>query len=203
MGVMSSYNDWDGVPVTGSYFFLTELLREKFGFDGYVVSDSDAVEYLFTKHHVAATYKDAVRQAIEAGLNVRTNFTPPKTFIEPLRELVKEGNVSVQTLDKRVADVLRVKFRLGLFDQPYVKDPKAADEVLKAGRTTPFMLKMARESLVLLKNDNTPPPLHKQKYHNILNTAPRANASPHAISRYGPSHLSVISVEQGLRDYLG
>lgn len=203
MGVMSSYNDWDGVPITGSYYFLTELLRQKFGFDGYVVSDSDAVEYLFTKHHVAATYKDAVRQAIEAGLNVRTNFTPPKTFIEPLRELVKDGDLSMQTLDKRVADVLRVKFRLGLFDQPYVKDPKAADEVLKPGRTTPFMLRMARESLVLLKNDGSLLPLDKQKYHHILVTGPLAQATSYAISRYGPSHLNVISVEQGLRDYLG
>jgi len=203
LGVMSSYNDWDGMPITGSYYFLTELLRQQFGFDGYVVSDSDAVEYLFTKHHVAATYKDAVRQAIEAGLNVRTNFTPPKTFIEPLRELVKEGDVSMQTLDKRVADVLRVKFRLGLFDRPYVKDPKAADEVLKPGRTTPFMLRMARESLVLLKNDNSMLPLDKQKYHHILVTGPLARATSYAISRYGPSHLNVISVEQGLRDYLG
>src|ERR1700744_1231844 len=138
MGVMSSYNDWDGVPITGSYYFLTELLRQRFGFDGYVVSDSDAVEYLFTKHHVAATYKDAVRQVIEAGLNVRTTFNSPKVFIDPLRELVKEGSVSMQTLDRRVADVLRVKFRLGLFDQPYV-DVKKADEVLKPGRTAPFI----------------------------------------------------------------
>lgn len=203
MGVMSSYNDWDGVPITGSYYFLTELLRQKFGFDGYVVSDSDAVEYLFTKHHVAATYKDAVRQAIEAGLDVHTNFTPPKTFIEPLRELVRDGDVSMQTLDKRVADVLRVKFRLGLFDQPYVKDPKAADEVLKPGRTMPFMLGMARESLVLLKNDGNLLPLDKAKNQHILVTGPLARATSYAISRYGPSHLNVISVEQGLRDYLG
>ncbi|HEX6182091.1 MAG TPA: glycoside hydrolase family 3 N-terminal domain-containing protein, partial [Chitinophagaceae bacterium] len=87
LGVMSSYNDWDGVPVTGSYYFLMELLRQKFGFTGYVVSDSEAVEYLFSKHHVAPDYKDAVRQVVDAGLNVRTNFTPPARFIEPLREL--------------------------------------------------------------------------------------------------------------------
>jgi beta-glucosidase len=203
MGVMSSYNDWDGMPITGSYYFLTELLREKFGFDGYVVSDSDAVEYLFTKHHVAATYKDAVRQVMEAGLNVRTNFTPPKTFIEPLRELVRDGDLSIHILDKRVADVLRVKFRLGLFDQPYVKDPKKADEILAAGRTKDFMLKMARESLVLLKNDSNLLPLDKQKIHHVLVTGPLAKEISYAISRYGPSHLSPISVEQGLRDYLG
>jgi beta-glucosidase len=57
MGVMSSYNDYDGVPITGSYYFLTELLRQKFGFTGYVVSDSEAVEYIFSKHHVADTIK--------------------------------------------------------------------------------------------------------------------------------------------------
>ena len=85
MGVMSSYNDWDGVPIAGSYYFLTELLRQKFGFNGYVVSDSEAVEYLYSKHHVAGDIKEAVRQAIEAGLNVRTNFTMPQTYIMPLR----------------------------------------------------------------------------------------------------------------------
>lgn len=203
LGVMSSYNDWDGVPITGSYYFLTELLRQKFGFDGYVVSDSDAVEYLFTKHHVAATYKDAVRQVMEAGLNVRTNFTPPKTFIEPLRDLVREGSLSMHTLDQRVADVLRVKFRLGLFDQPYVKDPKAADEVLRPGRTKDFMLQMARESLVLLKNDSALLPLDKQRYRRILITGPLAKETSYAISRYGPSHLDVVSVYEGLRSYLG
>lgn len=71
MGVMSSYNDWDGVPVTASYYFLTELLREEYGFDGYVVSDSEAVEYVHTKHRVAETYDEAVRQVLEAGLNVK------------------------------------------------------------------------------------------------------------------------------------
>jgi beta-glucosidase len=203
LGVMSSYNDWDGVPITGSYYFLTELLRERFGFDGYVVSDSEAVEYLFSKHHVAETYKDAVRQVMEAGLNVRTNFTPPQTFILPLREIVKEGSLSMATLDKRVSEVLRVKFRLGLFDQPYVKDPKAADEVLRPGRTTPFMLKMARESLVLLKNDSSLLPLEKKKYRRILVVGPLAKATSYAISRYGPSHLSVVSVEEGLRNFVG
>ena len=203
MGVMSSYNDWDGTPITGSYYFLTELLREKFGFDGYVVSDSDAVEYIFTKHHVADSQKEAVRQAIEAGLNVRTNFTSPATYIEPLRELVKEGSVSMKTLDSRVSDVLRVKFRLGLFDQPYVKDPKKTDEIMKTGVTDPFMLQMARESLVLLKNDNHLLPLGKGQYKNILVTGPLAAATSYAISRYGPSHIPVISVLEGLKAYVG
>ena len=74
LGVMSSYNDWDGIPISGSYYFLTTLLREKFGFKGYVVSDSDAVEFINSKHHVAKDSADAVRIALEAGVNVRTNF---------------------------------------------------------------------------------------------------------------------------------
>jgi beta-glucosidase len=203
MGVMSSYNDWDGVPVTGSYYFLTQLLRQQFGFDGYVVSDSEAVEYLFSKHHVAPTYKDAVRQVIEAGLNVRTNFTPPHIFIQPLRELVKEGRVSMKTLDQRVGDVLRVKFRLGLFDHPYVKDPARSDTLMKTGEAEELMQKMARESLVLLKNDGSLLPLNKNKLQKILVTGPLAAETSYAISRYGPSHISPVSVLEGLRSYLG
>src|SRR6266487_3871557 len=122
LGVMSSYNDYDGIPITGSKYWLTERLRNEFGFQGYVVSDSAAVEYLYNKHGVATDMKDAVRQSIEAGLNVKTNFTPPDDFILPLRALVKEGKVSMKTLDDRVRDVLRVKFLLGMFDHPYVED---------------------------------------------------------------------------------
>ncbi|MDB5126496.1 glycoside hydrolase family 3 N-terminal domain-containing protein [Mucilaginibacter sp.] len=203
MGVMSSYNDWDGVPVTGSYYFLTELLRQKFGFQGYVVSDSEAVEYLYSKHKVAIDYKEAVRQAVEAGLNVRTNFTMPQTFILPLRELIKENKISMKVIDSRVADVLRVKFRLGLFDSPYVKDPKAADKVVHTAADEQMSLKMNRESMVLLKNENNLLPLDKSKYKNILVTGPLAVESNYTVSRYGPSHNPIISVFDGVKKYVG
>jgi len=203
MGVMSSYNDWDGVPVTGSYYFLTQLLRQQFGFNGYVVSDSEAVEYLFSKHHVAADYKEAVRQAVEAGLNVRTNFTMPQTFILPLRELIKENKISMKVIDSRVGDVLRVKFRLGLFDSPYVKDPKAADKVVHTADDAAMSLKMNRESMVLLKNEGGLLPLDKKKYPRILVTGPLAKETNYAISRYGPSHNPVTSVYDGLVNYMG
>src|ERR1700760_1340056 len=194
MGVMSSYNDWNGEPITGSYYFLTELLRQKFGFNGYVVSDSEAVEYLYSKHHLAGNIKEAVRQAIEAGLNVRTNFTMPQTYIMPLRELVKEGKVSMKTLDSRVGDVLRVKMKLGLFDSPYVKDPKAADKIVHSEASQQMGLQMNRESMVLLKNENNLLPLNKAAIKNILVTGPLAAETNYAISRYGPSHNPVTSV---------
>ena len=187
LGVMSSYNDWNGEPVTGSYFFLTELLRQKFGFNGYVVSDSEAVEYLYSKHHVANSPEDAVREAFEAGLNVRTNFTMPQTYVMPLRHLLAEGKISMKTLDSRVADVLRVKFKLGLFDEPYVKDPAAADKIVHNAEATAMGLKMNRESMVLLKNENNLLPLNKSAIKNILVTGPLATGTSYAISRYGPS----------------
>ncbi len=203
LGVMSSYNDWNGEPITGSYFFLTELLRQKFGFTGYVVSDSEAVEFLYSKHHVAATYPDAVKQAIEAGLNVRTNFTMPQTFILPLRELVKEGKLSMETLNSRVADVLRVKFKLGLFDRPYVIDPKAADKIVHTPADEQMALQLNRESMVLLKNEKNLLPLDKHQLKNILVTGPLAAEKGYATSRYGPSYNPVTSVLEGIRNYVG
>ena len=118
-----------GMPISASYYFLTELLRKKFGFDGYVVSDSDAVEFVFSKHHVAKDSTDAVRMVLEAGMNVHTNFEIPEKFILPARKLVKDGLLKIKTVDDRVSEVLKVKFRLGLFDHPYVADTKKADEI--------------------------------------------------------------------------
>src|SRR5580698_8194688 len=197
MGVMSSYNDWDGVPITGSYYFLTELLRQKFGFDGYVVSDSDAVEYLFTKHHVAATYKDAVRQAIEAGLNVRTNFRPPEQFVLPLRELVREGAVPMSVLDSRVRDVLRVKMREGLFDHPYrpLKDP---DSIVLNAEHVEVSKRASRESVVLLKNGGSLLPLDATRVKTIALSGPNADNRYYAMGRYGPGDVPTVTVRKAL-----
>ena len=202
LGVMSSYNDWNGMPVTGSYYFLTELLREKFGFTGYVVSDSDAVEFLFTKHHVAKDSADAVRLSLEAGMDVRTNFQQPETFILPARKLVKDGLLSMKTIDKRAGDVLSVKFRLGLFDHPSV-DAKKADEVVFNDDAKAFQKQISKEVLVLLKNQNNLLPLDKAKTKNILVTGPLADDRQTSISRYGPYNIKVVSVLEGLKNYLG
>jgi len=197
LGVMSSYNDYDGIPITGSPEFLTKKLRGEYGFRGYVVSDSDAVEYIFKKHHVAPDYKDAVRQAVEAGLNVRTTFTPPDVFINPLRELVREGKVSMKTLDSRVRDVLRVKFLVGLFDHPYVELAKA-DAVVHCEEHRQVALEAARQSLVLLKNRDNLLPL-KKDLKSILVAGPNADDDDLCQDRYGPYNAKVITVLQGIR----
>ena len=200
IGVMSSYNDWDGEPITGSYYFLTELLRNNFGFKGYVVSDSKAVEYIDSKHHVAKDYKEGVMQAVNAGLNVRTDFDMPDKFINPLRELVNEKKVSTKTLDARVADVLRVKFNLGLFDHPFSK-PALADEIVNNEDAKSFSQQVSREVLVLLKNNNELLPLNKSAIKKILVTGPLAADTLHSMSRYGPNNVKVISVLEGLQTY--
>lgn len=202
MGVMSSYNDWDGVPVTASYYFLTELLREEYGFDGYVVSDSEAVEFVHTKHRVAETYDEAVRQVLEAGLNVRTHFTPPSDFIMPIRRLIEEKKISMATIDKRVSEVLSVKFRLGLFDHPYVEKTKESDKVGGVDRNMDFIKQMQQQSLVLLKNDGNLLPLDKNRIKKILVTGPLADESNFMESRYGPNRLEKVTVLKGLRNYL-
>jgi len=200
IGVMSSYNDWDGEPITGSYYFLTELLRKDFGFKGYVVSDSKAVEYIDSKHHVAKDYKEGVMQAVNAGLNVRTDFDMPDKFINPLRELVNENKVSTKTLDARVADVLRVKFNLGLFDHPFSK-PVLADEIVNNEDAKSFSKQVSREVLVLLKNNNGLLPLEKSAIKKILVTGPLAADTLHSMSRYGPNNVKVISVLEGMQTY--
>jgi beta-glucosidase len=202
LGVMSSYNDFDGIPITGSKYWLTDRLRKDFGFKGYVVSDSAAVEYLYNKHDVAADMKEAVRQSIEAGLNVKTNFTQPADFILPLRELVKEGKVSMKTLDDRVRDVLRVKFLTGLFDRPYIGDARNTVAVVNSAAHRRVALRAARESIVLLKNENNVLPLSKQ-IKSIAVIGPNADDPSLARYRYGPSAVESVTVLQGIKDLLG
>ncbi|HEU4869362.1 MAG TPA: glycoside hydrolase family 3 N-terminal domain-containing protein [Pyrinomonadaceae bacterium] len=202
LGVMSSYNDFDGVPITGSRYWLTDRLRKDFGFKGYVVSDSGAVEYLYNKHGVAHDMKEAVRQAIDAGLNVKTNFTRPEDFILPLRELVREGKISMKTLDDRVRDVLRVKFLIGLFDRPYVSDAKQALSLVNSAAHQQVALRAARESVVLLKNDGNVLPLSKQ-IKSIAVVGPNADDPNLARYRYGPSAVDGVTVLQGIKNLLG
>jgi beta-glucosidase len=202
LGVMSSYNDYDSLVVTGSHYWLTDRLRKDFGFKGYVVSDSASVEYLYNKHGVAADMKDAVRQSINAGLNVKTNFTQPDDFILPLRELVKEGKVTMKTLDDRVRDVLRVKFTLGIFDHPYVKDADATEKLVNSAEHQAVALRAARESMVLLKNDKNALPLSKD-IKSVAVIGPNADDDSNTHYRYGPTQVKGVTVVEGIKNKLG
>lgn len=201
LGVMSSYNDYDGEPITGSYRFLTEILRQEWGFKGYVVSDSEAVEFLHSKHHVVKNQKEAAALAISSGMNIRTNFTPPQDFILPLRQAISEGLVSMETVDKRVKEVLKVKFLLGLFDDPYKGNAKTVNNIVHSKEHQALSLQAALESIVLLKNENNVLPLSKD-LKNIAVIGPNADEVKELICRYGPANAPIKSVYQGIKEYL-
>ncbi|MBS0664387.1 MAG: glycoside hydrolase family 3 C-terminal domain-containing protein [Verrucomicrobia bacterium] len=201
LGVMASYNDYDGTPIIANHLFLTEILRREFGFRGYVVSDSGAVEFVHSKHRVAGTYAEAIRQSVEAGLNIRTDFTSPAEFLDPLRQLVRDGRIAPATIDERVRDILRVKFWLGLFDRPYV-DPANAAQVVRSPAHLALAARASREAIVLLKNDGDALPL-RRSLKRILVTGPLAD-DPHAWwSRYGAQRLNFVTPLAGIRALLG
>lgn len=199
LGVMSSYNDYDGIPIQGSFYWLTTRLRGEMGFKGYVVSDSDAVEYLYTKHGTAKDMKEAVRQSVEAGLNVRCTFRSPESFVEPLRELVKEGGLSEELINDRVRDILRVKFLVGLFDAPYQTDLAGADEEVENPANEDVALQASRESIVLLKNDKQTLPLDIDRIKTIAVCGPNANEEGYALTHYGPLAVDVTTVLEGIQ----
>jgi beta-glucosidase len=202
LGVMASYNEYDGVPVIASKKFMTGILRTEYGFNGYVVSDSRAVEYVYNKHHVAPDYEDAIRQVLEAGLNVRTDFTKSTDYINPLIDAVKKGKIPMSVIDKRVGEVLSVKFRLGLFDHPYVKDPAAADTIVHSASSRALAVRAAHEAIVLLKNENHLLPLDASKLKTVAVIGPNAKEVRSLRTGYGPADFDVTTVYDGIKSSL-
>jgi len=201
LGVMSSYNDYDGEPVTGSHRFLTEILRQEWGFKGYVVSDSEAVEFIHTKHKVAEAMEDVAAMVAKAGLNIRTQFTPPSDFILPLRKALEAGKVSEETINERVREILRVKFYLGLFDNPYKGDGKLAEKIVHSKEHQQVSMDAALQSIVLLKNEGNLLPLSKD-IKNIALIGPNADEKKELICRYGPANAPITTVYEGLKALL-
>lgn len=201
LGTMSSYNDYDGEPITGSYNFLTRILRQEWGFRGYVVSDSEAVEFIHNKHRVAETYEDGIAQAVNAGLNIRTHFTNPEDYTIPLRRAIAQGKISEEVVNQRVAEILRVKFWLGLFDNPYRGDGKQAMQIVHSEEHQKVALDATRQSLVLLKNEDHTLPLSKDVKH-VAVIGPNANEHDLLICRYGPANAPIKTVYQGICDML-
>lgn len=201
LGVMSSYNDYDGVPITGSYDFLTKILRQEWGFKGYVVSDSEAVEFIQTKHKIVETPEDVAAMVVKAGLNIRTHFSSPSDFILPLRRAIEQGKISMNTIDQQVREILYVKFLLGLFDNPYKGDGVLAEKIVHSKEHQSVSLEAARQSIVLLKNENNLLPLSKT-LKTIALIGPNADERKELICRYGPANAPLITVYEGLQAHL-
>jgi beta-glucosidase len=156
--VMPCYNEINGKPVHGSKEYLTDLLREELGFKGIVVSDAGGIDMLYNNHHTAETYEEAVRQGVEAGIDIDI-FSGPM-FTSALLKLVEDGKVSERRIDESVRRILEVKFRLGLFENPYV-DPDLATKIVGCKKHRDIALSIARKSMTLLKNKGNLLPLPK------------------------------------------
>lgn len=201
-GTMASYNDYDGVPIAASHYFLTDILRKKFGFNGYVVSDSHAVEDLFHKHHVAKDTADAARLALTAGVDVRTDFDNPRLYIHAMRRGIKNGSIPMSVVNERVKEVLRVKFWLGLFDHPYTANVNEADAVVHNKEAKTLAMRAAHEGIVLLRNETNLLPIAKEKLKTVALIGPNSKEEKSMLSRYGPTNTHVETVYEGLRKAL-
>ena len=160
LSVMASFNELDGVPATANYHLMQEILRDEWGFQGFVVTDYTGINEMVC-HGYAADEADAGRLAINAGIDMDMQSA---AFFNYLKEQVESGAVSRKTLDRAVRRVLNVKEALGLFDDPfrYCSEEREASETL-TGENKAFARKLASESMVLLKNDGVLPLVKGEK----------------------------------------
>ena len=178
MATMAAYHEIDGIPVTADPMLLKTILRQEWGFQGFVLSDLGAIERLYKVHHVAATPKDAACMAIRSGVDMQFYDFAHDIFQEALIDCVQEHTLPMADLDRAVRGVLRVKFQLGLFDRPFV-DPSRRDMVYRSPQHLAVSLQSARESMTLLKNAGGLLPLSKS-ITSIAVVGPNAK-----VARYG------------------
>ena len=150
-GIMSSYNSVDGIPSSCNSKLLKDILKDEWGFKGYVVSDYVAVDIVSTGHRMAETREDALALCMENGLDLQLHITN-----ENLLQIVKDGKISMKTLDESVRRVLKVKFELGLFDEPLVDADKAAS-IVRSPEHRQLAYESACKAMTLLKNDGILP----------------------------------------------
>ena len=197
MSVMASYNEIDGVPSHANKWLLEKVLREEWGFKGYIVSDYYGIPQLESLHHVAADKAEAARLALEAGVDIEL---PDPDCFPVLVRLVKEGKVAAATIDRAVARNLRAKFLLGLFENPYV-DPERAVKVTNSQIHRDLAVAAARRSIILLKNENNLLPLDRNELKSIAVIGP--NADRVHLGGYSDNPGRGISVLQGIKDKVG
>lgn len=196
---MTSFSDLDGVPATGNEFLLRQVLRDEWDFDGFVVSDWDSVRQLQV-HGLTENDRESAHMAVTAGVDMEM---AGDAYVSHLASLVEDGQVSVDTIDTRVANILRIKLKLGLFENPYTDPsrlpPLASDEALQTAR------KAALQSVVMLKNDDDVLPLSKDRVSSLAVIGPLADAPYEQLGTWifdGEPELSVTPLA-AIRDQLG
>jgi beta-glucosidase len=196
---MSGFNDLNGIPTSGNKFLLTDILRDEWGFDGFVLSDWRSVKQMIP-HGFAENEAHAGILGVTAGVDMEM---VSRTYIENLPRLVREGTVDENLLDTAVRRILRVKFQLGLFDNPYV-DPKLQESVILAPEHREVARQAVRESMVLLKNENNLLPLDKN-IKSIALIGPLADNQKDLLGTWvlAAKEEDVITLKQGLKNAIG
>src|SRR5277367_6377088 len=195
--VMASYNEVDGIPSHSNRHLLTDILRHEWGFNGVIVSDYFGIMELIRVHHVVATKEAAARMALDAGVDIELPF--PDAY-PGLVQQVHDGTVSEAAVNRAAASVLRAKFLAGLFDDPYV-DPAYAEKITNNTEHQKLALQAARETLILLKNQNNLLPLDATKYKHIAVIGP--NAAEVHLGGYSNKPGRGVSVLQGIKTRVG
>ncbi|MCX7720482.1 MAG: glycoside hydrolase family 3 C-terminal domain-containing protein [Dictyoglomus thermophilum] len=195
LSLMAAYNSLDGIPCSSNKWLLTRILRKEWGFKGYVVSDYFSVLHLMTKHKVAESKAEAAKLSLEAGLDMEL---PDSDCFEEIPGLIRESKLSQDTLDEAVRRVLRVKFWIGLFDNPFV-DPDYAERINDCSEHRELALRVARESIVLLKNEGILP-LNKD-IRSIAVIGP--NAAVPRLGGYSGYGVKVVTPLEGIKNKLG
>lgn len=185
--VMVDSGSINGIPATASHFLLTDELRGRLGFDGVVISDYGDVPALATNYHIAADFPGAIAKAVNAGVDVSMTPFDYAGWQAGLISDVRHGLVSERRIDQSVRRILRLKFRLGLFDHPYV-DPTRADAAAAAGRNA--TLTAARESVTLLRNEGSALPLAPNA--KIVVTGPSADSMTNQLGGWSVSWQGVF-----------
>ncbi|WP_347159871.1 glycoside hydrolase family 3 N-terminal domain-containing protein [Pontibacter chitinilyticus] len=196
LSVMTAYNSIDGIPCTANPYLLTDVLRGQWGFQGFTVSDLGSISGLVGSHHVAATPVDAAAMSLKAGLDADLSGYG---FDKNLLEAVQKGLVTEAQVEQAVSRVLRLKFELGLFENPYV-DPKKAAKAVKSPAHVQLARQVAQESVILLKNEKDLLPLRKS-LKSIAVIGPNADNMYNQLGDYtAPQPKSnVVTVLEGIK----
>jgi len=191
LSLMAAYNSIDGVPCSCNKRLLTEILREEWGFKGFVVSDYGSVLGIMSHHRVAETKAEAAKKALEAGLDMEL---PESDCFEHLLNLVREGKISEETINEAVRRVLRAKIWLGLFDEPFI-DPDYAEKICDCEEHRRLALEAARQGIVLLKNDGILPLAKNLRSIAVLGP----NAAVMRLGGYSGWGVKVVTPLEGIR----
>ena len=198
LSVMPAYHEIDGIPCHANKWLLTDLLKDEWGFRGYVVSDYNGVRELNALHHMVSNNTDAGKIALLAGVDMELDN--PYCYSN-LLEAIKSDNQLKKALDDAVKRILFVKFKLGLFDDPF-SDPEQAQKLNRNDAHIKLSLKAAEEAIVMLKNENNILPLDKSKYKKIAVIGPHANHMHYG----GYAHQDTrngITFYSGIKNFIG